>query len=150
MPSRVPRSRDLTASPLLQQLHAQSRYLAKLNAIVAEQLTAIKDLCRVAAYKNGVLTLQTTNHALSGQVRYLHNYYLQKLRQNSVFSELIRIQVLLSDPAPANRSVQPPLPPLSSHIRALLMETASTIEDTELSEALRQLARESSNKPTGQ
>lgn len=148
MSSRVSRSRDLTGSPLLKQLHAQTRYLAKLNAIVAEQLTAIKDLCRVAAYQDGVLTLQTTNNALNGQLRYLHNHYLQKLRQNSVFSDLIRIQILLADPVQVNRSLQPPLPPLSPHIRALLMETANEIGDVELSEALRQLARESSDKPT--
>ena len=148
MSHSVPRSRDLRQSPLLQQLHAQAHYLAKLNAIVAEQLTAIKDLCRVASYKDGVLTLQTTNNALSGQLRYLHNHYLQKLRQNSVFSELSRIQIMLADPVQAHRSLQPPLPPLSAPIRALLKETADEIKDAQLSEALRQLARESSNKST--
>ncbi len=146
--ARVTRSSEVLSSPLLQQLKTQAHYLAKLNTIVAEQLTAIKDQYRVSAYKNGVLTLQTPNNALIGQLRYLQNHYQQKLRQHSVFSDLIRIQILLDDPLHINRSQRQPLPPLSSNIKALLLETAASITDVELSEALRQLARESSDKPT--
>ena len=144
----VPRSKEVVSSPLIQQLKAQAHYLAKLNTIMAEQLTAIKDQCRVTAYKDGVLTLQTHNNALLGQLRYLQSHYLQQLRQHPTFSDLKRIQILLEDPIHVNRVQHKPLPPLSSHVRALLLETADAIADVELSEALRQLARESSDKPT--
>ncbi|PTQ89864.1 DciA family protein [Agitococcus lubricus] len=135
------RSRDLKGSPLLLQLQQQALYLAKLNAIVAEQLTAIKDHCRVASYKDGILTLQTTNNALSGQLRYLHNHYLQKLRQHTVFSGILRIQILLAASIDVNRAQSEAVTPLSPQTRSLLLETASHIEDAELSEALRSLAR---------
>lgn len=146
--ARVTRSNEVLSSPLLQQLKTQAHYLTKLNLLVGEQLTDIKGQCRVSAYKNGVLTLQTTNNALIGQLRYLQTHYLQKLRQHTVFSELIRIQILLDEPLHINRSQQKPVPPLSAHIRNLLLETAASTADVELSEALRRLARESSDKPT--
>jgi hypothetical protein len=144
----VPRSKEVVSSPLIQQLKAQAHYLAKLNTIVAEQLTAIKDQCRVAAYKNGVLTLQTDNHALLGQLRYLQSHYLQQLRQHPTFSDLKRMQILLEEPIQVNRVAQNPLPPLSKNVKTLLLETAESIADVELSEALRRLARESSDKST--
>ena len=144
----VPRSKEVVSSPLIQQLKAQAHYLAKLNTIMAEQLTAIKDQCRVAAYKDGVLTLQTHNNALLGQLRYLQSHYSQKLRQNTAFRDLKRIQILLEEPMQVNRAQSQPLPPLSPTVKSLLLETANSITDVELSEALRQLARESSDKPT--
>lgn len=144
----VPRSKEVVSSPLIQQLKAQAHYLAKLNTIMAEQLTAIKDQCRVAAYKDGVLTLQTHNNALLGQLRYLQSHYSQKLRQNTAFRDLKRIQILLEEPMQVNRAQSQPLPPLSATVKSLLLETANSITDVELSEALRQLARESSDKPT--
>ena len=121
----VPRSKEVASSPLIQQLKAQAHYLAKLNTIMAEQLTAIKDQCR-----------------------YLQSHYSQKLRQHTAFRDLKRIQILLEEPMQVNRAQSQPLPPLSPTVKSLLLETANSITDVELSEALRQLARESSDKPT--
>ena len=144
----ITRSKEVVSSPLIQQLKAQAHYLAKLNTIMAEQLTAIKDQCRVAAYKDGVLTLQTHNNALLGQLRYLQSHYSQKLRQHTAFRDLQRIQILLEEPMQVNRAQSQPLPPLTATVKSLLLETANSITDVQLSEALRQLARESSDKPT--
>ena len=144
----VARGKDVVSSPLIQQLKAQAHYLAKLNTIMAEQLPAIRDQCRISSYKNNVLTLQTHNNALLGQLRYLQTHYLQKLRQHTVFSELKRIQILLEEPIQINRAQSQPLPPLSPTVKSLLLETANSISDVKLSEALRHLARESSDKPT--
>ena len=104
----VSRSKEVVSSPLIQQLKAQAHYLAKLNTIMAEQLTTIKDQCRVAAYKDGVLTLQTHNNALLGQLRYLQSHYSQKLRQHTAFRDLKRIQILLEEPMQVNRAQSHP------------------------------------------
>ena len=90
----IPRSKEILSSPLLKTLNTQVLYLSKLNAIVAELLPALKTQCHVACYVNGVLTLQTHNQALLGQLRYLQIQYLQQLRQHKVFGNLIRIQFL--------------------------------------------------------
>ena len=87
-------------------------------------------------------------NALLGQLRYLQSHYSQKLRQHTAFSDLKRIQILLEEPMQVNRAQSQPLPPLSPTVKSLLLETANSITDVELSEALRQLARESSDKPT--
>ena len=94
------------------------------------------------------MTLQTHNNALFGQLRYLQSHYSQKLRQHRAFRDLKRIQILLEEPMQVNRAQSQPLPPLSPTVKSLLLETANSITDVELSEALRQLARESSDKPT--
>ncbi|MBK8327133.1 MAG: DUF721 domain-containing protein [Moraxellaceae bacterium] len=141
MAHHIPRSREITSSPLLRTLNTQVLYLGRLNTIVAEILPAIKTQCQVASYVNGVLTLQTHNHALLGQLRYLHAQYLQQLRQHKVFTNLIKIQFLLAEDLQPARAQNEPAKPLSEQTKKLLLETAQSMADAELSEALRHLAR---------
>lgn len=141
MSYRVPHSSELFRTPLLQQLNTQVHYLAKLNAIVAELLPAIKGQCHITAYVNGVLTFQTHNQALLGQLRYLQAHYLQKLRQHRTFSQLIRIQFLYDEQTTVAKAQHEPAKPLSAQTKKLLLETAAAIGDAQLSEALRHLAR---------
>lgn len=141
MAHHIPRSNEINSSPLLRTLNTQVLYLGKLNAIVTEILPAIKTQCQVASYVNGVLTLQTHNHALLGQLRYLHAHYLQQLRLHKVFKNLIRIQFLLAEELHIARAQNEPAQPLSDETKKLLLETAQSVADTQISEALRRLAR---------
>ena len=137
----IPRSKEILSSPLLKTLNTQVLYLSKLNAIVAELLPALKTQCHVACYVNGVLTLQTHNQALLGQLRYLQIQYLQQLRQHKVFGNLIRIQFLFDDQLQVARAQHEPVKPLSEQTKKLLLETAESLADPQLSEAFRRLAR---------
>jgi hypothetical protein len=141
MSYRVPHSSELFRTPLLQQLTTQVHYLAKLNAIVAELLPAMKGQCHISSYVNGVLTFQTHNQALLGQLRYLQTHYSQKLRQHKAFSQLIRLQFLYDEQAIVAKAQHEPAKPLSDQTKKLLLETAAAIGDAQLSEALRHLAR---------
>lgn len=141
MAHHVPRSNKINSSPLLQTLNTQVLYLGKLNAIVSQIIPAIKTQCYVASYVNGVLTLQTHNNALLGQLKYLHAQYLNQLRQHKVFANLLKIQFLLAVDVQPARAQHEPAKPLSDTTKKLLLETAHSIADAELSEALRHLAR---------
>lgn len=141
MVHRIPRSHEINTSPLLQTLHTQVLYLGKLNAIVTEILPTITTQCQVASYVNGVLTLQTHNHALLGQLRYLHTHYLKQLQSHKVFSRLTRIQFMLIEDIVTPRATPEPKKVLSDDIKQLILETAQSLSDVELSEALQRLAR---------
>lgn len=137
----IPRSKEILSSPLLKTLNHQVMYLGKLNAIVAELLPSLKTQCHVASYINGVLTLQTHNQALLGQLRYLQIQYLQQLRQHPIFSKLTRIQFLFDEQLTVARAQHEPIKPLSEQTKKLLLETAASLTDPQLSEAFRRLAR---------
>lgn len=137
----IPRSKEILSSPLLKTLNTQVLYLSKLNAIVAELLPTLKKQCHVACYVNGVLTLQTPNQALLGQLRYLQTQYLQQLRQHKVFHNLIRIQFLFDEQPQVAHAKHEPVKPLSEQTKKLLLETAASLTDPQLSEAFRRLAR---------
>ena len=145
---RAASSSELFSSPLLRQLHAQACLLARLDKIVAERLTLLKSACRVAAYRDGTLTLSTDNSALAGQIRYMQAGLLGNLRQCPEFSALQQIRVINCEPAPVKKTVRQPLPPLSFSTGNLLREAAELVDDTELSEAFRRLASHASDKPT--
>lgn len=142
-------SAEIMTSPLLRQLHAQARLLVRLDAVIAQRLTVLKDACRVAAYRDGILTLSTTNSALTGQIRYMQAGWVANLRQTPEFAELRQIRAINCEPAPVRRPSRPPLPPLSPSVGKLLRETADLVDDAELSEAFRRLASHASDKPTG-
>ncbi|MFO1391276.1 MAG: DciA family protein [Agitococcus sp.] len=141
MAHHIPRSHEITSSPLLRTLHTQVLYLGKLNAIVTEILPAIKTQCQVASYVNGVLTLQTHNTALLGQLRYLQAHYLKQLQSHKVFSRLTRIQFMLSEDLQTPRTKRDAAKPLSADTKKLILEAAQSLSDVELSEALQRLAR---------
>jgi len=145
---RAASSNEIFTSPLLRQLHAQARLLARLDAIVASRLTVLKNACRVAAYKEGVLTLSTGNSALTGQIRYMQASLVSNLQQTPEFAEIRQIRVIDCEPAPARKPARPPLPPLSHSVGTMLRETADLLDDAELSEAFRRLASHASDKPT--
>jgi hypothetical protein len=145
---RAASSAEILTSPLLRQLHAQARLLARLDALVVERLTVLKNACRVAAYQDGVLTLSTTNSALAGQIRYMQASLLGNLRQCPEFDGIRQIRVINCEPAPLKKPVREPLPPISPSVGKLLRETADLLDDAELSEAFRRLASHASDKPT--
>ncbi len=145
---RAAGSAEILNSPLLRQLHAQARLLVRLDAIVAEQLPMLKNTCRVAAYKDGVLTLSTTNSAVAGQIRYMQTAWLSVLRRQTAFSDITVIRAIDCEPAPVRTPAFTPLPPLSEATGRMLRETAELMDDAELSEAFRRLASHASDKPT--
>jgi hypothetical protein len=58
-----------------------------------------------------------------------------------VFTNLIRIQFLFAEDLQPTRAQNEPAKPLSEQTKKLLLETAQSMADVELSEALRHLAR---------
>jgi len=145
---RIASSGEVLTSPLLRRLHAQTRLLVRLDAVLAERLPQFKSQCRVAAYQEGVLTLVTSNTSLAGQIRYMQASLVNTLRQSPEFSALQRIRVSPCETDAPERPHRPPLPPLSPDVGRMLRETADLIDDAELSEAFRRLASHASDKPT--
>lgn len=144
----VASSAEVLASPLLRQLHAQTRLLTRLDKVLAERLPRFRGLCRVAGYRDGVLTLVTANTSLAGQIRYMQASLQQTLREAPEFAGLDRIRISPAVPEAAKRPQRPPLPPLSPAVGRLLRETAELIDDAELSEALLRLASHASDNRT--
>ncbi|MCC6199362.1 MAG: DUF721 domain-containing protein [Moraxellaceae bacterium] len=129
--------------------------LARLNEILGLYLdTQLSRVVNVASWKEGTLTLATSNSTAAGQLRYLSRIHLQRLRQHDEFCGLLRIKVVSAPPNPTSREKPAnPLQRLSPETGKLLKELAESLGQGEVSEAIRRLARHAltngaSNCPT--
>lgn len=117
--------------------------LARLNEIVGLYLdTQLNKVVQVASYREGTLTLATTNSSAAGQLRYLSRIHVQRLRQHDEFCGLLRIKVVSAPPEPVlPAKPDSPLQRLSPETGALLRDLADSLGPGEVSEALQRLAR---------
>lgn len=114
-----------------------------MEAILALYLDErLRALCRITSFRQGNLTLATSQTTVASQLRYLSRIYTQQLRQHEEFRELKQIRVIALASAAGNYRRPPkPLPRLSADTVGLLQETAALLEDPEISGALERLAR---------
>lgn len=145
---RITPSSEILGSPLLRQLHAHARLLARLDIVVGERLAHLKNVCRVAAYREGVLTLSTSNNTLAGQIRYTQASLINTLRLTTEFTDLKKIRVSHGEITLQALPHRQALPPLPHAVGVMLRETADLVDDAELSEAFRRLASHASDNPT--
>jgi hypothetical protein len=100
--------------------------------------------CKVVNLKNETLILATTSSAWATRLRFAGPELLKQLRcQFPVNLKSLRIQVQpeVTEGSPAPR----PKPKLSMHSGDLLVQTAKTIDDPDLKEALYRLATKASD-----
>lgn len=130
----------------LASLRERSGLINRLDTLLGFYLDArLRQLVRVASYRDGTLTLTCTNSTVAGQLRYLSRIYMQQLRQHGELCELVRIHAVIGRPTPASsavaRKTSQPLRRLSPATAELLLHLSEDLEGGEVSEALRRLAR---------
>lgn len=136
---------EVLAQDSLAGLRARGGQTARLDNLLGFYLDArLRQCLQVASYHEGILTLTAANATVAGQLRYLSRIYIQQLRQHHEFCELKRIQAVISPTTPANQPesrTKTALPRLSPGNADLLLALAGSLEEGEVSEALRRLAR---------
>ncbi len=142
---------EVLHSKKLATVQESTQQLAQLEGIFALYLDErLKSVCRIAAFQQGVLTLVTTQPAAASQIRYLSRIYIQQLCQHREFSGLKRLSVLTRTPHQAPQRPTKPALSLSPATIHLLKETAASLDEPEISEALRRLARHGDDPATAQ
>lgn len=121
-----------------------------LDQILGLYLDAhLRQLIRVASYRQGSLTLACRNATVAGQIRYLSHIYTQQLRQHPEFCDIKRITAVITTANAGNTQTartQPKLQRLSLETAELLLSVANSVEDREVSQALRRLASHTTEK----
>lgn len=126
----------------LASLETKTRSLARLNFILENYLEReLRSLCKVGALEGNTLTLITPSSTAATRLRYLSRLYLQQLRQHEEMRHLERIRVKVIAGDETNCPPQRPVRQLSQAGVTALSEAAESLNDPELSPALRRLAR---------
>lgn len=125
----------------LLKLITHAKGLSELNHAMEKYLPGpLKDYCRVANYRSGLLILQTDSATWATQLKFHIPELLTKLRQEHAFHKLMNIKCIIEPPQKQKVSEEKS-PTLSPHAASLLKETAAHIQDEKLAAALERLAR---------
>lgn len=137
---------DVLSQGALQSLRQRAAEYGSLNTLLGLYLdNRMRHQVRVVAYTAGTLTLAANNTTVAGQLRYLSHIYMQQLRVHNEFCDLKRISVTVDTENRDETRItkthqQPPKRTISPQTAKLLEETADSLGEGELSEALRRLA----------
>jgi len=134
---------EIVSSKSFAKVSETTTQLAKLEAILGLYLDAgMRSACRISSFNAGTLSLVSPQTAVASHIRYLSRIITQQLRQHGEFAELKQLRVLVYSPlaSPVRRPALPALR-LSAATASLLRETASLLDDPEISGALERLAR---------
>jgi hypothetical protein len=138
----------LTMSPTLSQIVHQVDQLAKLNRIVHQKLDSeLRNHCRVANYRQGILILTTHSSAVGHLLRFAKSELLTALRSLPEWCHLKSIKIHVR---PSQLETQKTIPPtkahplvtLPPHIAKDVKETALTIHFQPLQQALLRLVKD--------
>ena len=137
---------EIIGQGALGALRARSGLLSRLDTLLGFYLDQrLRQWVHVAAFQEGTLTLACTNSTVAGQLRYLSRIYMQQLRQHAEFCELKRIRAVIQPASPASGPPPAPRHPklrrLSPATARLLTSLSEDLGKSEVSEALRRLAR---------
>lgn len=136
----------LTTSPILSQIVHKVDQLAKLNRIVHQKCDPeLQKHCRVANYRDGILTLTTNSSAVGHLLRFAKSELLTALRALPEWCHLKSIKIHVRPNQPVSGEIAPsaktrPLPILPPRIARDLKETALNISFSPLQEALLRLS----------
>lgn len=138
--TRISRLISTSNSPVGRLVSRAHRMIA-LQKAVNEVLPAdCRDYCRPASYRNGVLKLQADSAAWATKLRFQQPLILNALKQRRGFADLRKIQVKVI-PNYDKPKIQVAAKPISAASAEHLRETADSIDQPELSEALRRIAK---------
>ena len=135
---------EIISQGALASLRERSGLINRLDTLLGFYLDArLRQLVRVASYRDGTLTLTCTNSTVAGQIRYLSRIYMQQLRQHGELCELVRIHPVIGHKTctPRPGKTGKPLRRLSASTAELLTDLSKNLGGGEVSEALRRLAR---------
>lgn len=139
LPARTPTALLRDAKPL-KALFGEAQRLARLQALLESQLQpAARPHCRVASWRDGCLLLVITDGHWATRLRYQQPRLLRQLRGLEEFANLSRILFKVQPPANPQRDTGHALR-LSETASSHLRETAATVGDPVLREALLRLA----------
>lgn len=131
---------ELLSSPSFQTYLAKQAKVARLNAIFGGALhyNWVKD-CQIANFENGLLVLIVTNASWATQIRFATPQIIEKLRMNREFDSLREIKCKIIHKQPV--ATPPARKTLSESTKTLIFETAQTMTNTALKEALLRLSK---------
>lgn len=125
--------------PVHASLLHKARYLKELETKVLALIpTPLKEHCRVANVRDGVLILQTDSSIWATKARFLASDLLQELGRRGMAFQQIRIN---TRPQQRSSTTQTHQPVLSSTTADLLEDLANTVTIPPLADALRRLAK---------
>lgn len=139
LPARTPTALLRDAKPL-KALFGEAQRLARLQSLLESQLQpAARPHCRIASWRDGCLLLIITDGHWATRLRYQQPRLVRQLRGLEEFANLSRIlfkvQPLANQQRDAGHGLQ-----LSRTASTHLEETAATVENPALREALLRLA----------
>lgn len=128
-------------SELLHHIVTKSQCLIHLTNLLHQSLEEnVAKHCKVANFREETLVLEIDSAAWATQIRYRIPELLMKLRQKNEFNDLKKIEYyiqLLATPHAQSKSTRG----LSASSAAVLLETAETLPETDLKQALLRLAK---------
>ena len=127
----------------VKSLTENSLQVAELNHILASSLPSkLAQYCQVASYRNGALTLETSTGSAATQLKFIQPQIFAKLKKSSKFRALQKITIRIAALQPKlDRHYTRRVPSVSEQNCSLIRQTADTIEDNQLADSMRNLAK---------
>lgn len=120
-------------------LQSQVANWQKLTPLI-QSLLPPEGQWQVVCFQNRVLTITGDNQALISQVRYLHQQFINKLKDIPALAELEKLNVILRPQTQTTPKKYTANKPLSKQTQQELQMAARLVSDAKLSQALLDLA----------
>lgn len=126
----------------VKSLTENSIQLVELNDILASTLPAkLSQFCKVASYRNGALILETATGSAATQLKFMLPKIQAGLKKSSKFRALQNITIrIASQQSRLDRHYKRTAPTVSDHNKALLRQTAESLQDKDLASSMQKLA----------